>query len=357
MRTTQSGDPSSFDADDPIDLAPEPFPSEAHRDAEAHRRVMTLAAFAVVALLGLTAWLAWPRAERPHGGPTPAATDVDGATAPLAAGTYRLPGLSSPVSVTVPDGWVAGASSGAHRGSATPPSPRGGPAPRSASPCSTSTACTRSTPAGEALDRPGDPAWFERSLDEYRRRVEPRVRDRVVGRRLDWRPPPVLAWLLTFTRSGPIEVAGDVTYDGRPGDLASFAFPGPARTVFEVPGRTPDHAAPRRHLHLLGAPTRVGGRRPHAGGRTRARRAADHGGMGRRAHARPRPLRATAVQSRTYVSQSWCLGSSPFVAAKNADCSSFVTGPRWPSPTSRSSTSRIGVSSAAVPVKKHSSAL
>ena len=62
------------------------------------------------------------------------------------------------------------------------------------------------------------------------------MRDRVVGRRLDWRPPPVLAWLLTFTRSGPIDVAGDVSYDGRRGDLASFAFPGPARAVFEVPG-------------------------------------------------------------------------------------------------------------------------
>lgn len=236
MRTTQSGDPGSFDADDPIDLAPEPFPSEAHRDAEAHRRVMTLASFAVVALLGLTAWLAWPRAERPHDGPTPAATDVEGATAPLASGTYRLPGLSSPVSVTVPDGWVAGTSSWGPPGLGFATVSTGRPGASISIAVLDLDRLHPVDPAGDALDRPGDRAWFERSLDEYRQRIEPRVRDRVVGRRLDWRPPPVLAWLLTFTRSGPIDVAADVSYDGRRGDLASFAFPGPARTVFEVPG-------------------------------------------------------------------------------------------------------------------------
>ena len=57
----------------------------------------------------------------------------------------------------------------------------------------------------------------------------------MVGHRLDWRAPPVLAWLLTFTDRGPIEVADDVIYDGRRGDLVSFPFPGPARSVFEVP--------------------------------------------------------------------------------------------------------------------------
>ena len=62
-------------------------------------------------------------------------------------------------------------------------------------------------------------------------------------------------------------------------------------------------------------------------------------------------------QSFTYVSQWTYLSFSPLVAAKNAPWSSLVTGPRWPSPTTRSSTSRIGVISAAVPVKKHSSAL
>ena len=236
MRTTQSGDPGSFDAVDPVDLIPEPFPSEEQRHAEARRRVVTLASFAVVAVLGLIAWLAWPGAEGPDGGATPAATETDGATAPLAAGTYRLPGLSSPVSVTVPDGWVAGMSTWG------PPAVGFAAVSTGRLGASISIAVLdldRLHPvdaAGVAPDRPGDRAWFERSLGEYRQRVEPRVRDRVVGRRLEWRPPPVLTWLLTFTRSGPIDVADDVSYDGRRGDLASFAFPGPARTVFEVPG-------------------------------------------------------------------------------------------------------------------------
>jgi uncharacterized protein len=63
------------------------------------------------------------------------------------------------------------------------------------------------------------------------------------------------------------------------------------------------------------------------------------------------------AQSSTYVSQWAYFSVSPLVAAKKAPWSSLVTGPRCPSPTTRSSTSRIGVSSAAVPVKKHSSAL
>ena len=63
------------------------------------------------------------------------------------------------------------------------------------------------------------------------------------------------------------------------------------------------------------------------------------------------------AQSFTYVSQPTYFSVSPLVAEKNAPWSSFVTGPRWPSPTIRSSTSRIGVISAAVPEKKTSSAL
>jgi hypothetical protein len=235
MRTTSSGEPGSFDASDPVESAPDPFPSDAQRDAEARRRVVTLASFGLVAML-ITAWLAWPDAERPDNGPTPAAAEPDEAAAPLAAGTYRLPGLASPVSVTVPDGWVAGTSTWGSPGLGFATISTGRPGASISIAVLDLDRLYPVDPGGDALDRPGDRAWFERSVGEYRRRVEPRVRDRVVGRRLDWRPPPVLAWLLTFTRSGPIEVADDVSYDGRRGDLASFAFPGPARAVFEVPG-------------------------------------------------------------------------------------------------------------------------
>ena len=69
-----------------------------------------------------------------------------------------------------------------------------------------------------------------------------------------------------------------------------------------------------------------------------------------------RALRHRPTQSSTKVSQSTYRGSSPLVAAKNASCNSLVTGPRCPTPIARSSTSRIGVISAAVPVKKTSSA-
>lgn len=236
MRTTQRSDPSSFDPTAPSHLAPEPFPSDAQRAAEARRRVITLTSFALAGLLALTAWMAWPRAEEPTSGRRSAASGAAAAIAPLAAGTYRLPGLTIPVSVTVPEGWVAGPTTWGSPGQGFAAISTGRPGAAISIAVFDLDRLLPVDPAGDALDRPGDRPWFERSMGEYRQRVEGRVRDRVVGRRLDWRPPPVLAWLLAFTRSGPIDVADDVSYDGRRGDLASFAFPGPSRTVFEVPG-------------------------------------------------------------------------------------------------------------------------
>jgi hypothetical protein len=234
MKAMRPDDGSPSDDEAPF-LAPAPFPSEAERGVDARRRVVTLVSFGVAGLLGLIAWLAWPNAEGPAGERASASADAPAAAA-LEAGTYRLPGLSTPVSVTVPDGWVAGASIWGSPGPGFAALSTGGPGASISIAVFDLDRLLPVDPAGGALGEPADLAWFERSLDAYRQRVEPRVRDRVVGRRLDWRPPPVLAWLLTFTRSGPIDVADDVSYDGRRGDLASFAFPGPRRAVLEVPG-------------------------------------------------------------------------------------------------------------------------
>jgi hypothetical protein len=234
MRTTRSHDGSRSGDQPPFQVAPEPFPSEAERGADARRRVVTLVSFALVGLLGLFGWLAWPQAEE-AAGERPSAS-ADAAAAPLEAGTYRLPGLSTTVSVTVPEGWLAGASIWGSPGPGFAALSTGRPGASISIAVLDLDRLLPVDPAGGALEGPGDLAWFARTFGDYRQRVEARVRDRVVGRRLDWRPPPVLAWLLAFTRSGPIDVADDVSYDGRRGDLASFAFPGPSRTVFEVPG-------------------------------------------------------------------------------------------------------------------------
>src|SRR5262245_710778 len=66
-------------------------------------------------------------------------------------------------------------------------------------------------------------------------------------------------------------------------------------------------------------------------------------------HRRPR--------SPTGVSQCLRFSSLPVTTSKNAFCIALVTGPARPSPMLRPSSSRIGVTSAAVPVKKHSSAM
>src|SRR4051812_23996855 len=67
--------------------------------------------------------------------------------------------------------------------------------------------------------------------------------------------------------------------------------------------------------------------------------------------------RGGAHGPQTRVSQWAYLGLRPFTMSKNAACSFSVIGPRRPMPISTRSSSRMGVTSAAVPVKKHSSAM
>src|SRR5690606_35149975 len=59
----------------------------------------------------------------------------------------------------------------------------------------------------------------------------------------------------------------------------------------------------------------------------------------------------------TLASQCRYLGLRPLTTSKKAFCSFSVTGPRLPWPMRRLSISRMGVTSAAVPVKKASSAM
>jgi hypothetical protein len=59
----------------------------------------------------------------------------------------------------------------------------------------------------------------------------------------------------------------------------------------------------------------------------------------------------------TGVSQPWRSSAAPDTVSKKAVWSCSVIGPRRPSPMAIRSTDRIGVTSAAVPVKKSSSAV
>ena len=59
----------------------------------------------------------------------------------------------------------------------------------------------------------------------------------------------------------------------------------------------------------------------------------------------------------TGASHAVCFLSLPWTISKNAACSFCVMGPGLPDPIFRLSTSRIGVISAAVPVKNASSAI
>src|SRR5690242_12676295 len=67
--------------------------------------------------------------------------------------------------------------------------------------------------------------------------------------------------------------------------------------------------------------------------------------------------RGATTYAATGVSQSACFSAFPLTVSKNAFCMRVVIGPRFPSPIVRPSTSRIGVTSAAVPVKNASSAI
>src|SRR5207245_3869688 len=70
----------------------------------------------------------------------------------------------------------------------------------------------------------------------------------------------------------------------------------------------------------------------------------------------PPPAGGSATCAYKGESQAACLASRPLTMSKKAFCKSRVTGPGLPVPTVRSSTSRIGVNSAAVPVMNTSSA-
>ena len=229
--TTRDDDVDGLDDDGAQDRLPEGDPLP-----DLRRRVGTLAFFAVI---GLVAWGFIALGGRDASGPDRSAASAadDTAASSLRAGTYRLPGVSASVSLTLPDGWRAGDSiwGPASQGIAAVTSGRAG--------ASISVAVFdlgRLRPYGASAqgprDRVGDDAWFARSLGLYTERVEPRVRDRIVGSRLDWRPPAVLAWLLTHTDRGPIEVSDDVSIAGRRGDLVTFSFPGPTSELFDAPG-------------------------------------------------------------------------------------------------------------------------
>jgi hypothetical protein len=236
MRTSRRGEEAHHAATD-LGVVVDDSPSELERRADARRRAGTLAAFGVVAVVIAIVVMAGSGDTGTDRRPANT-TDADAPDrSALQPGTYRLPGLSAPVSITVPAGWSAGDSIWGPAGEGLAAISTGRPgATISIALLDVAQLDPYVASKDRPLGRPGTPAWFGRSLDDFASRVQPRLRDRVVGHRLDWRAPPVLAWLLTFTDRGPIDVADDVTYDGRRGALVSFAFPGPARSVFGVPG-------------------------------------------------------------------------------------------------------------------------
>ncbi len=67
------------------------------------------------------------------------------------------------------------------------------------------------------------------------------------------------------------------------------------------------------------------------------------------------PVAMSSIPCQTLVSHSAYLGLRPLTMSKNAVWIFSVIGPREPAPSSMRSSSRIGVTSAAVPVKKASS--
>jgi hypothetical protein len=89
---------------------------------------------------------------------------------------------------------------------------------------------------------------------------------------------------------------------------------------------------------------------------TTACRDSDRTPAGRSHGPRRRAGRRRSSHAFTYVSHSARAALRPLTVSKNIVCSLVVIGPRTPSPMGRWSNSRIGVISAAVPVKKASSA-
>ncbi len=67
--------------------------------------------------------------------------------------------------------------------------------------------------------------------------------------------------------------------------------------------------------------------------------------------------RILSGDGQTAVNHERWFSERPLTTSKNIDCNFSVTGPRLPEPITRLSSSRIGVVSAAVPVKKASSAI
>jgi hypothetical protein len=235
MRTSRRGEETDHAATD-LGVVVDDSPSDLERRADARRRAGTLAAFGVVAVV-LAILVVAGGGDGVMDRRRANTTDAGAPASVLQPGTYRLPGLSAPVSITVPAGWSAGDSIWGPAGEGLAAMSTGRPgATISIALLDVAHLHPYVASKDRPLGRPGTPAWFGRSFDDFASRVQPRLRDRVVGHRLDWRAPPVLAWLLTFTDRGPIDVADDVAYDGRRGALVSFAFPGPARSVFGAPG-------------------------------------------------------------------------------------------------------------------------
>lgn len=213
-----------------------PAPSNEARRAEARRRIGTLAFFGALAIAVASVATNVADVPNPRGEAAPAASPPPG-TSPLPAGTYRLPGLSTPVTITVPDGWFAGDSVWGPPGAGVAAISTGRLGARvSIAILDLERLLPVDAVTGVALDRPAGPAWFRRSSANSRSQVQSRIRDHVVGEPVTWRPAPALAWLLGHTVRGRIDVAEDIVYGGLAGDLVSFSFPGPTRGIFDMPG-------------------------------------------------------------------------------------------------------------------------